>query len=48
MSRFYIHIYECQCEYQMESPKLGLTNIPDRLSTKDSQLILNFPNISGN
>ena len=48
MSLFYIHIYECQCEYQMESSKLGLTNIPDRLSTKDIQLILDFPNISGN
>ena len=35
-------------EYQMENSKLGLTTIPDRLRTKGIQLILNFPNTSGN
>ena len=28
--------------------KIGLTTIPDRLGTKGVQLILNFPNASGN
>ena len=35
-------------EYQMESLKLGLTTISDRLGTKGIQLILTFPNTSGN
>ena len=34
--------------HQMESSKLGLTNIPNYLVTKSIQLILNFPNISEN
>ena len=34
--------------HQMESSKLGLTNIPNCLVTKSIQLILNFPNISEN
>ena len=35
-------------EHQMESLKLGLTTIPAGLGTKGIQLILNFPNTSGN
>ena len=34
-------------EHQMESLKLGLTTISDRLGTIDIQLIPNFPNTSG-
>ena len=35
-------------EHQMESSKLGLATIPDRLGTKVIQLTLNFSNTSGN
>ena len=35
-------------EHQMESSKIGLTTIPERPGTKVIQLILNFPNTSGN
>ena len=35
-------------ENQMESSKLGLTIIPDRLGTKGIQLKLKFPNTFGN
>ena len=35
-------------EQMMESSRLGLTTIPDSLDTKDIQVILNFPNTSGN
>ena len=34
-------------EHQIESSRLGLTTIPDRLGTKNIQLILNFPNTCG-
>ena len=35
-------------EHKMESLKLGLTTIPPSIGTKGIQLILNFPNTSGN
>ena len=35
-------------EHQMESSKVGVTAMSDRLDTKEIQLIQNFPNISGN